>query len=38
METEPEQIKMTANAEDAASPINSEEVPAAVTKKDGNSD
>ena len=38
MEPEPEQIKMTANAEDAASPINSEEVPAAVAKKGGNSD
>ena len=38
MEPEPEQIKMTANAEDAASPINSEEAPAAVTKKGGNSD
>ena len=38
MEPEPEQIKMTANAEDAASPINSEEAPATVTKKGGNSD
>ena len=36
MEPEPEQIKMTANAEDAASPINSEEVPTA--KKGDNSD
>ena len=38
MEPEPEQIRMTANAEDAASSINSEEVPAAVTKKSGISD
>ena len=38
MEPEPEQIKMTANAEDTASPINSEEVPAAATKKGGNYD
>ena len=38
MEPEPEQIRMTANAEDAASSINSEEVTAAVTKKGGNSD
>ena len=38
MEPEPEQIRMTANAEDAASSINSEEVPAALTKKSGISD
>ena len=38
MEPEPDQIRMTANAEDAAFPINSKEVPAAVTKKGGNSD
>ena len=38
MEPEPKQTKMTANAEDASSPINSEEVPAAVTRKGGNSD
>ena len=38
MEPEPDQIRMTANAEDAAFPINSEEVPASVTKKGGNSD
>ena len=38
MEPEQKQIKMTANVEDADSSINSEEVPAAVTKKGGNSD
>ena len=38
MEPEPEQIRMTANAEDAAFPISSEGVPAAATGKGGNSD